>query len=176
MKKMTALLSLAAMALSAVSYAGETSTIEQAASDVQATLQQAQKDASAEKAAFQAASVTGMWVETDCKKFVFDENSPAVSRPQDFRSETWLEECDNIPLPNPPGGGICIPRRRLLRADIRTVQVQVQGRSAPGPKEVFEACLWGASLSLKVKQSPNKYSVAEKNEPVFNSTLVLTKK
>lgn len=158
MKKTPALMSAVLMALAVVSQAGETPALEQAASDIQ------------------AAAVTGLWVDTDCKDFVFGEDSPALSQAQDFRSETWLEECDNIPLPNPPGGGICIPRRRMLRADIRTVKIQVQGRSAPGPKEVFQVCLWGASLSLKVKQSPNKYSVAEKTEPVFNSTLVLTRK
>jgi hypothetical protein len=176
--EMRVIAALLILALSNAAYAAETATVEAAASDITAALQQIKTDAAAQPAAasFQAASVTGMWVQTDCQQFVFDVNTPAVSQPKDFRSETWLEECDNIPMPNPPGGGICIPRRRMLRADIRTVKVEVKGRQAPGPKEVFEVCLWGASLSLKVKQSPSKYSVSEQQEPVFNSTMVLTKK
>ncbi|MBI5242590.1 MAG: hypothetical protein HY922_02760 [Elusimicrobia bacterium] len=173
---MRLIVALLTLALTGVSCAAQV-VVEQAASDIPAVLQAVKKAAAAEPAAaFQAAAMTGIDVQWDCKKFIFEESSPAESAPQDFRSETWLEECDNIPMPNPPGGGICIPRRRLLSVDQRTVKISITGRQAPGPKEVFEVCLWGRSLSLKVKQSPNKYSVQEKNEPVFNTTYVLTKK
>lgn len=173
---MRAMGSLLLVVSAGLSYAGETVVLEKAAADVPAVVQQAKKDASLDKTATQAMAVTGMWTYTDCKKFDFSENSPAESQPQDLRSETWLEECDNIPLPNPPGGGICIPRRRLLRSDMRTVKVRIVGRPVPGPKESFEVCLWAASLSLKVKQSPNKYDVKAQDEPIFNTTYILTPK
>jgi len=175
MKMIAALLTLA---LNGVWCAAQTVSLEQSASDVKATLAQVKSDAKAQGAAanFRAAQVTGIDVRQDCKEFVFTENSPALSASQDFRSETWIEECDNIPLPNPPGGGMCIPRRRLLSVDQRTVQVNIVGRQAPGPKEVFDVCLWGSSLHLSVIQSPNKYKVQETSEPVFKSTLNLTKK
>ncbi|MEK7744557.1 MAG: hypothetical protein AAB578_09250, partial [Elusimicrobiota bacterium] len=75
-------------------------------------------------------------------------------------SRTWLEECRQIPTP--PAGGICVPEpRRLISWDEKTVSIELKGRSAPSPKEVFEVCLWGRQLSLKVKSSPHKYSVVE---------------
>lgn len=174
--KRNALLAAALLALPVASHTEEAPTLEAAASDLAATLQGARKAAGAQELSVQTKAITGIFVHQDCKKFTFSETSPALSEPLDFRSETWLEECDNIPLPTPPGGGVCIPRRSLLKTDLRTVRVEVLGRNVPGPKEVFQVCLWGSSLSLKVKESPNRYNVSERQEPVFNSTLVLTKK
>lgn len=165
------------LTLASVSNAGDTPALEKLGADIPAVIRQAGRDAAETPAApsFQVAAVSGIWTDTDCKRFTFEENSPAESAEQFLRSETWLEECDMVPLP-PPAGGICIPRRRLMRVDTRTVKIRIEGREVPGPKEVFEVCLWSAGLSLKVKQSPNKYDVKAQDEPVFNTTYVLKKK
>ncbi|MFH1723898.1 MAG: hypothetical protein ABII00_04665 [Elusimicrobiota bacterium] len=170
-------LTILILAAFGVSFAGETVTVEKLASDIPAVLEQVKQDVVERPAApeFKAKGVTNIWVQTDCQEFVFEENSPAKSEPKDFRSETWLEECINIPLPNPPGGGTCIPQRRLFSVDQRTVTIEIKDREVPGPKESFRVCLWGRSLSLKKRQSPFKYDVEDKTE-LFNTEYILTKK
>ncbi|MCX5789824.1 MAG: hypothetical protein NTX64_15180 [Elusimicrobia bacterium] len=158
------------LALSAVCRAEEPLTVERAAADIPAVLRQAKKDAAAQPYSTQALAWGGFQTTMDCKKFVFDVDTPAESKEQDLRSETWLEEC------MPGSGPICFPRRTLMRADVRTVKILIPERQAPGPKEVFEVCLFGGSLSFDVKQSPNKYKAEAKEEPVLRVTYVLTKK
>ena len=155
----TALLSLAVLLCAQAVHAVPAPTLESAA-DVPAVVDQLRKDAADQKISFKPAAVTGIWVEQDCEKFVFEAESPSRSDARPLMSRTWLEECRQIPTP--PAGGICVPEpRRLISWDEKTVSVELKGRSTPSPKEVFEVCLWGRQLSLKVKSSPYKYSVAE---------------
>lgn len=156
--KSTALSCLAALLYAQAAHAAPAPALE--STDVTAVVDQLRKDAAAQKVSFKPAAVTGIWVDQDCEKFVFEENSPARSDARQLMSRTWLEECRQIPTP--PAGGICVPEpRRLISWDEKTVSIELKGRSTPSPKEVFEVCLWGRQLSLKVKSSPYKYSVSE---------------
>ncbi len=151
---------LAAMLYAQAAQAAPAPALETAADDIPALTAGLKLEAAEQKVPFKAAAVTGIWVDLDCEKFVFEENSPARSDTRQLVSRTWLEECRQIPTP--PAGGICVPEpRRLISWDEKTVSIELKGRSAPSPKEVFEVCLWGRQLSLKVKSSPHKYSVVE---------------
>jgi hypothetical protein len=165
---MRSIVMMAMLTLAGLSYADETAPFS---TDAKALLQEAKESAAAQKT-----KTADMWVKQDCKPFVFEENSPAVSLPQDFHSETWMQMCIDVPAP-PHQPGTCIPLPpQLMAVDEKTVKVSVQDRLVPGPKEVFEVCLWGPHLHLRVKQSPNKYSVEEKAESPSASTFVLTKR
>ncbi len=164
---MRMILVMAALMCAGLSYGVETTSFQP---DPTAALSQAKSEASA-----RGTVPIGVFIKSDCQQFVFETDSPALCAPRDFRSETWVEECDDIPMPNPPGG-VCIPRRRLLSVDQRTVTVDVPQRVVPGPKEIFTVCLAGPSIHLKVKQSPHQYKVQEKAEPPSGVVLVLTQK
>ena len=151
--------------------AAQAPALEKVGGDVKALVQTLKKDAGESKD-FALARVTNIWVEQDCKKVTFEVGGSNVSAPIALESKTWVEECDDIPMP-PHGGGMCVPRgRRLLTWDNVTATVEFAERGAPAVKEVVEVCLWGRSLSGKVKKSPFKYSSTEKDGRI---TLTLKK-
>ena len=158
-KTLSTLLALAALTLPAFAQAPSL----ESAGNVKALVQDLKKDAKAEKVDFKPAAVTGIWTDTDCQKITFAPGGPNVSAPVALMSKTWIEECDQINFPYPPGGGTCIPRgRRLMTYDEANAVVELAERGTPAAQEVFEACLWGRSLSLRVKSSPFKYKWTEK--------------
>jgi len=139
-------------------------TLESAASDVEGLIRTLKKETAQDQTQVEVAMIGGIWHETQCMDVVFEEKAGPESNIHILTSTTWIEDCRNIPLPNPPGGGMCIPDRRPW-SHAASFVVEVVGRSAPGPKEVFEVCMTGPWLKFgKVKQSPNKYDVKEVEE------------
>ena len=152
------LLTLLALAV-ALPAAAQNPTLETAAANMKETVKALKADAKADKTDFQAAGINGIWTDMDCEKVTFKADGPNTSKPIELESRTWIEECHNIPMPYPPGGSQCIPNgRRLLTWDNATAVIEFAERGAPAADEVVEVCLWGRSLSLKVKKSPFKYA------------------
>ena len=137
-------------------------SLESTAGDVKRLVRDLKEKAAAAPANKVApAAITGIYVDSDCREIRFEAAGPNVSQPVSLESRTWIEECDEIPMPR--GGGTCIPRgRRLLSNDTATAVVELAERGTPATTEKFEACLWGRSLSLRVSKSPFKYSWTEK--------------
>lgn len=159
MKTLTTLLTLALAVLPA---AAQAPSLEAAAGDVKALVKGIRAEASVEKIDFKPAAITGIYTDTDCQKINFAAAGPNVSQPVNLESRTWIEECTQINFPT--GGGTCIPQgRRLMTWDEKTVVVELAERGAPAANEVFEACLNGRWLSLRVKTSPFKYKWTEKD-------------
>lgn len=159
MRTLKAILTLTLAALPA---AAQAPSLENAAGNVKALVTELKADAAADKTDFKPAGVTGIWSDTDCRKIDFAAGGPNVSAPVALESRTWIEECNNIPLPG--GGGMCVPAgRRLLTWDERSAVVELSERGAPAADEVFEACLTGRWLTLRVRTSPFKYKWTEKD-------------
>lgn len=131
--------------------------LENTADNVRQLFQGFKKQAS-EAPQLTAAALGGITMEWDCETVIFEKDSPGVSDPVALRTRTWIEECRNI-----PGAG-CIPSRRLMRTDRRSVFIEIPGRPVPGPREEFRVCLHGPWLSLKIVSSPNEYNVEEKED------------
>lgn len=168
MKMLTTVVSM----LLALPAAASAPALEQAGGDVKALVQTMKKDVKETKD-FTLARVTNIWVEQDCKKVTFEAGGPNVSAPVELHSKTWVEECNDIPMPYPPGGSQCIPSgRRLMTWDDATAVVEFAERGTPAAQEVVQVCLWGRQLSGNVKKSPFKYKVAVKGDRV---TLTLKK-
>ena len=166
MKMITTLVSM----MLAMPAAAQAPALEKVGGDVKALVQTLQKD-SKESKDFSLARITNIWVEQDCQKVTFEAGASNVSAPIALESKTWVEECDDIHLPH--GGGMCVPRgRRLMTWDNATATVVFAERGVPAATEVVEVCLWGRSLSGKVKKSPFKYSSSEKDGRI---TLTLKK-
>jgi hypothetical protein len=167
MKMITTVVSL----LLAIPAAAQAPALEKVGGDVKALVQTLQKDVKETKD-YSIARVTNIWVEQDCQKVTFEAGGSNVSAPIALESKTWVEECDDIPMP-PHGGGMCVPRgRRLLTWDNATAVVEFAERGTPAAQEVVQVCLWGRQLSGKVKKSPFKYSSTEKDGRI---TLTLKK-
>lgn len=170
MKMLTTVVSL----FLALPAAAEAPALEKAGGDVKALVQDMRQEAKESKD-FSLARVTNIWVEQDCKKVTFAADGSAVSAPVALESRTWVEECNDIPMPYPPGGSQCIPSgRRLLTWDNATAVVEFAERGTPAAEEVVQVCLWGRQLSGKVKKSPFKYSV-KADEKTGRVTLTLKK-
>ena len=167
MKTLTTVVSL----MLAMPAAAQAPVLEKVGSDVKELVSTMRKDAKESKD-FSIARVTNIWVEQDCKKVTFAAGGPNVSAPVALHSNTWVEECNDIPMP-PYGGSQCIPAgRRLMTWDDATATVEFAERGVPAAEEVVEVCLWGRSLSGKVKKSPFKYKATEKDGRI---TLTLKK-
>lgn len=159
MQTLTLILTLALGVLPA---AASAPSLESSAGDMKALVKEIRAEAGAEKVDFKPAAITNIYTETDCEKISFAAAGPNVSQPVNLESRTWIEECTQINFPH--GGGTCIPQgRRLMTWDEKTVVVELAERGAPAANEVFEACLNGRWLSLRVKTSPFKYRWTEKD-------------
>lgn len=168
MKNLLTLLALAA----ALPAAAQNPTLETAAANMKETVKTLKADAKADKTDFRAAAITGIWTDTDCEKVTFKVGEPNVSKPIELESRTWIEECTNIPMPYPPGGGTCIPTgRRLMTWDNATAVVELAERGTPAADEVFEVCLWGRSLTLRSKKTAFKYTWHKPVDGKFTVTL-----
>lgn len=158
------LLTLLALAVALPAAAAQNPTLETAAANMKETVKTLKLEAKSDKTDFQAAGMTGIYTDMDCQKVTFKAEGPNVSAPVELESRTWIEECQNIPLPNPPGGGMCIPQpRRLLTWDNETVVIEFAERGTPAAEEVVQVCLWGKQLTAKVKKSPFKYDMVMAN-------------
>lgn len=168
MKMITTMLSM----MLAMPAAAQAPALEKVGGDVKELVQTLKKDVKETKD-FSLARVTNIWVEQDCQKVTFEAGGPNVSAPVKLESRTWVEECNDIPMPYPPGGSQCIPSgRRLLTWDEATAVVEFAERGTPAAQEVVQVCLWGRQLSGKVKKSPFKYNSTEKDGRI---TLTLKK-
>ncbi|TBR21536.1 hypothetical protein EPO15_10055 [bacterium] len=166
MKMITTVVSM----MLALPAAAQAPALEKVGGDVKALVQTLKKDVKEQKD-FSIARVTNIWVEQDCQKVTFEAGGSNVSAPIALESKTWVEECDDVYLP--PGGSMCVPRgRRLMTWDNATATVEFAERGTPAVTEVVEVCLWGRSLSGKVKKSPFKYNSTEKDGRI---TLTLKK-
>ena len=140
-------------------HASAAASLEQSAADVRSTLRELRVLAAALPVGVEAVEPASISHDLDCTEFIFEANSPPVSPPETLLSRTWMEECERLPL---PGGG-CIPRRRQIGSYEKTVRVELLARESPGPREVFEVCLRGPWLSLRVRSSPHGYDVQERD-------------
>lgn len=166
------LLTLLALAVALPAAAAQNPTLETAAANMKETVKTLKAEAKSDKTDFSAAAMTGIYVDMDCEKVTFKAGGPNVSGPIALLSRTWMEECRNIPLPNPPGGGMCIPEpRRLMFTDTANAVIELAERASPAADETFEVCLWGRSLSLRAKKTSAKYTWGKPVNEKFTVTL-----
>ena len=151
----------AVLVLCGAARAEKPAALEAAAGDVKTLVRDLRGEAGRSGGSIVAAGVTNIDMDYDCERFSYQENSPALSDIKVLMSRTWVEECDNISLPG--GGGMCIPRRRVIFTDEKTVQLEIKDRQVPGPKETFEVCLRGQWLNFRTVSSPYKYDAKEKD-------------
>ncbi|MDE2293250.1 MAG: hypothetical protein KGL53_14300 [Elusimicrobia bacterium] len=163
-KLMTMLLALALLAPAAA----QAQTLESAAANVKATLTSLKKGAKADKTDFHAQQVTNIYNDTDCKDIVAAPGAVETA-PVALESRTWEEQCQYIPTP--PVGGTCIPEApQVIFTNDANVVLKFASRGTPAAAEKFQACLWGQSLTLRVKSSPFKYKWTQK-DGTFTVTL-----
>lgn len=150
-------------------------SLESAASDIPGALKTLGKSAAQDGAAIQAAAISNIWHDTECMDVEFKAGEGALSNIHMITSRTWIEECRSIPMPNPPGGGICIPERRQW-SHVASFRLEVVGRAPESPREVFEICMTGPWLKFKkAKVSPHRYDAEEVKDGEI-TRLRLTKK
>ncbi len=142
-------------------------SLEATGGDVKALLVDLKKSATADSTPLAVKDAKGIYQETDCQGVTFAEGAGPVSESVTLMTKTWIEECRWIPTP--PGGGVCIPERRLGWWDKADVRVEIAQRGQAAPAEKFRVCMTGRWLSLNVKESPFKYDVKEK-DGVFTLT------
>jgi len=136
------------------------STLEGTAGDIKSLVQDLKKQGQSEVPKIEVAQAKGMWQETNCYDVVFEADRGAKSDIHMVTSTTWIEECR--PIGHPHGG--CIPDRRPWN-HVASFEIEILGRKAPAPREVFEVCMTGPWLKFEeVKESPFSYEVSEKEE------------
>ena len=136
-----------------------TPSFEAAASNVKGLVKTLKKNTAKDKKVVFGAA-TNMWQDTECYDIEFKKKQGALSNLHMLTSRTWIEECRRY------GGryGGCFPERRAWN-HVQSVTIEVVGRVAPGPHEIFEVCMTGPWIKFKrTKQSPFQYDAKQTEE------------
>ncbi len=91
----------------------------------------------------------------DCKKITFGAADPLTSAEYPLTSIETTQECQNT---GTPAGQICFPNTRR-HYELAKIAITQPRELKPDQKEVFEVCLWGSFLSLKLVSPAYNYSV-----------------